>query len=322
VEKFFTTLPEKLLEILPPFFSSLFNIKGADMSEPGATFVWTGSDAAGNTDLNCANWSDNLPVSLGKLGLADNSGNFAFFMPGGCNQQFQIYCYGPIPSGGGADPHFLGFDLTPFDFQGVLEEGKKNIYNIISDSTFQFSAQFFYDKKSNIEGTYMDSFGFMCGSSKVSFTAKGVLTIDSAIVLEDSITSLEQGTVELNHNSNATSIFDRKDKVKSVAVISCGAYKITSMVVGHHLDFHASMNTKKANDPHGVLGQTAHFIGDAPRIGFGLNGEGVIEGTESDYLVKDGLFGTDFTYNRFGVVSADSFSLRNVAEEFVEASFH
>ena len=59
------------------------------------------------------------------------------------------------------------------------------------------------------------------------------------------------------------------------------------------LDFNASLLDLDRR-PHGVLGQTA-----APLAKDRSVGEWTIEGKDSDYVVKDGLTGTLFSFNQF-----------------------
>jgi hypothetical protein len=64
-----------------------------------------------------------------------------------------------------------------------------------------------------------------------------------------------------------------------------------------HFDHAVSLGDKsERHDPHGLLGQTVHF--DKPVVAKGHQGEGVIEGTITDYEIPT-LWTRDFKFTRF-----------------------
>jgi len=73
--------------------------------------------------------------------------------------------------------------------------------------------------------------------------------------------------------------------------------RATDNVNEPYLDVHVGLKSRK-HRLHGVVGQTSYYIDELPRQSFGIQGEGIIEGTHLDYEVS-GPWGTDFKYNRF-----------------------
>ena len=61
---------------------------------------------------------------------------------------------------------------------------------------------------------------------------------------------------------------------------------------------------------HGLLGQTHRPSTPVPGTHLG---EGAIEGTLADYIVRDGRFGTDFRFNRFKAGTPSPFSAEECA---------
>jgi len=246
-----------------------------------------------------------------------------------CNSTQYFYCLG---SQAGAfvnsDPHFVGFDGSRYDFQGEVQSvDAPLIYNLITDVYFNLHARLLVIPEAHQDGTYMDKLGFTCLSetedkkrTELSFDRQGALIIDGVPILFDARHAFPGGVATYSTSpENITSLLlqplDAVDasiiansKQFAIVQINCQGYIVAAYVVGNHVDFSVVASPRGVINPHGVLGQTlknleANKENEAPRIGYGPNGEGVVEGVPSDYLVKDGFFGTEFHFNRFGLKS-------------------
>jgi len=215
------------------------------------------------------------------------------------------------------DPHLVGFDGSKFDFHGVIKPNVMNVYNFISDSSFSLNAKLFMSQEAHEDGTYMDSLGFVCAKgesvTKISFDRNGLVSIDGSAAIVDA--EFPGGEVLISSNVTVFSKLDKFDakRLKVISKINCNGYSIVAMVIGNHVDFQASASLSHVKNPHGVLGQTLNFVGQEPRTGYGPQGEGVIEGTDDDYLIKEAnLFGHNSKFNTFGknVEPVESFSTK------------
>ena len=186
--------------------------------------------------------------------------------------------------GGNQDPHFLGFDGSEYYFDGVA--GKE--YNIISDVDLQLNAHFI--RLNNLKGTYMGRLGFLFGEHSLSFDPHFGVFFNGSLITS--------GEVELDAGSFLVDDVDGRPRM----VFQNDVYHITAVVAVEKGDKEESyINVRTSlygvpTRPHGILGQTARIAipGADP-----LPRPFAVEGGEDDYLVQDGLLGTDFTFNRF-----------------------
>jgi len=199
-------------------------------------------------------------------------------------------------SSGGAtgDPHFHGFDGSRYDFQG--EPGA--VFNIISDETFQLNARFV---ASPTDGkTYMGVIGVRVGSNE--------------IIVTPDVTVLNDATITTGQHVQLTSI-----EGEALGLVICTEKRVRVKTSGFqidittsdtegfsYLDLDSAAHSEKLVSPHGVLGQTAQYMVDgtvAHPVHLShknRDAQGFLDGNVFDYVVADGLLGTEFTFNRFG----------------------
>lgn len=207
-------------------------------------------------------------------------------------------CGGPCPECGSTfgDPHFHGFDGSTYDFQGM----PGHVFNIISDSTLQVNAKFVESPVDH--RTFMGRFGIRIGGDHIFMDANTQeVRVNGFPVAEDEsvelVSDLAKGIVTHFHHH---------------VMITLGGYRFgifrRKHTGGYHLDLTSEINS--FSNPHGILGQTAQYLtkGEeaqpqrlrAKKDGKKENSDGFLEGKAEDYLVADGLFGSEFTFNRFG----------------------
>jgi len=204
------------------------------------------------------------------------------------------------------DPHFVGYDGSVYDFQGVPNK----IFSLVSDSILQINSLFseFPDhmaKKVKYGGkTWLSAIGVKCFNSSVIVSHPSSLQVD--------INESEDSVMLVQHSSSVN--------------IVCGDFWNVTIsnqkewtTGGYILRLHAVVIHLPAQAPHGVLGQTLRYAyaGDRqphPVNGHGLQGKGVVEGTMEDYIVHDGILGNEFKFNKFGVAEKRS---RTVERRFM-----
>lgn len=188
------------------------------------------------------------------------------------------------------DPHFRGFDGSKFDFHGR----PGYVFNIITDSKFQVNAEFTASASSG--ETFMGRLGIRIDSHRILVTPESVELNGVAVAAGEAreLRSLTAGEGLLTRMRNHVAIvFPR---------IHIGVF-IKKHAEGSHLDFSSQINC--FSNPHGILGQTARFLVEVreptPIIATAKsdNTIGFLEGNPEDYLVSDGIFGTEFVFNRF-----------------------
>jgi len=207
----------------------------------------------------------------------------------------------------------VGFDGSVFDFQGITG----NVFGIISDTMLQVNALFSEtgDGASNhfADSSWMNQVGVMCFQDSV--------IVSSPKKFDVKIVTSKNGPMEVSQS--ATSVNIRCGSFWNVTISN----DIDKILWGYSLRVHASVLSTPVSSPHGVLGQTLRYIytGDQkphPVIGWGKQGAGVVEGQVQDYVVKDGLLGTDFKFNKFipQVVNRDRTSKRASSRTLASAS--
>jgi hypothetical protein len=192
------------------------------------------------------------------------------------------------------DPHFHGFDGSQYDFQG--EPG--NWFNIITDSDFQLNALFV---ESPTDGkTYMGEIAVQVQNVKILVIPHKVKA--DSIILPDGIFHLES-----HEKLGVVRVVGLRTEIQTPAF----HLKIDNVKNKDHTFSYLNMDSVSATSdelhhPHGILGQTASFLVNGAQPNpvtvphQNKNAKGFIEGRPTDYLVLDGRWGTQFSFNRFG----------------------
>ncbi|MDX2084316.1 MAG: hypothetical protein SFZ03_02885 [Candidatus Melainabacteria bacterium] len=186
------------------------------------------------------------------------------------------------------DPHFAEFDGGQFDFQGQAG----NVYNLLSDQNFNLNGQFvaFGGQGATVVGEA----GLRLGPDQIHLSANNPLpTINQQAMevgrlyqLADGTALWDNGELVVTSNEYGLTITPRTHATANYLDL---AVNLTD--AGPYSDFVA---------PHGLLGVTVnHGQVDNGRTGANAQGEGVIERPE-DFVVSNGLFGTQSASNRFG----------------------
>jgi len=219
-----------------------------------------------------------------------------------------------IPGGNGTqDPHFKGFDGSSYYFDG--EAGLD--YNIITDAGIQVNAHFI--RLNALKGTYMGRLGVRFGEYSLTFDPTFGLFFNGSL-LTNSQVELDNAAFSIERSAGNRFRFVFQDEtwmlVASVAVEKGETGEA-------YINLQASL-LGDVTDPHGILGQTARFIatGTAPNPD-----TFEVEGAETDYIVLDGIVGTNFPVNRFvgttqtaNVVTATGSRLRRAVKPRFEAA--
>lgn len=240
---------------------------------------------------------------------------------------------GPTPGTGSieGDPHFVGFEGQQFDFQG--HPGR--IYNLISDFDLQVNA--LYGIQQNTASTFsggpiLDNIAIFTATEKVLIQSGGSNIGTTYSILYNNAVLTEGALLGTNLLVSFTTVKDKlasdygfngDDRVFAVVSVEyTGVYKFLIYIIENgrladgsafekayahrFLDLNSQI-IELSRDPDGVLGQTytPDVVGTrnvktrtlAPRF--------QLKGTTADYEVKDGIYGKDFTYNKFGTIPAD-----------------
>ena len=171
-----------------------------------------------------------------------------------------------VSSKGHGDPHFVGFDGSKFDFQGI--QGR--VFNLLSDAKVQVNSLF--QPYGDGSATTMGQIGVRIGGDNLLVNAHGGATLNG---------SNFNGTAKLKNGTVARS--------GSTTTISTKEYSIAIYDRGSYLDIGIQTTAQGVNRdevmPGGVIGQTA-----SGRRSLSI----------SQFLVHDGIFGTNVASNKFG----------------------
>jgi hypothetical protein len=195
------------------------------------------------------------------------------------------------PRGTGQDdPHIVGFDGSQFEFRGHAGM----VFNLVSDESFLLNCRLVespVDTK-----TYMGALGIVVPGAEIYVDPWKTLVNGKPI---DGIShTLPNGGQVIPGPDHVTVV--TKGWTVQMSII----HWKHNMV---HMNFDVAINSRFVFNPHGVLGQTARFLVDGtkptPKFAGWENQQavGIIEGSAEDYLVSDGIFGKEFTYNTFGI---------------------
>jgi hypothetical protein len=216
---------------------------------------------------------------------------------------------GPLAAG---DPHMKGFNGEDFFFNGEFDQW----FNLLSAEDMQFNAYFTYWHTSGEENlTAMRKFAIMTRNNqgdlrRVIFDAENGVYLNDEEIAEETHTVYEDGfilrvnDIDVVRFAQDGNNFHRPGHIVPVKVVSLETrnYMIYMVNTTDHvnppaLDIRIDCKNNKLR-AHGVIGQTSYYVGEPRRQCFGLQGEGIIEGVHTDYIVSD-AWGTDFKYNRF-----------------------
>jgi len=194
------------------------------------------------------------------------------------------------------DPHMIGFDGRKFDFMGIAG----GVYSLYSDRDIQINAKLAPWEIYGEDATVMSVIGIETEHSKISIHRQFcsflfLLICDKRageVILDDYFLKegerLESGTDEIEFIGSKVTIYT--SSVACVVWFREGEF-------GKYLDIEMKLQSN-IYDPHGILGQSVSSIP--------FSGEQFYEGEEDDYLIREvneEVFGSGFTFNRFGVIS-------------------
>jgi len=251
-----------------------------------------------NSPANCANKVNEVIVPLtGPVNFADAYNACTDLAPidtylcARCEALGKCFDLTNGNSKASGDPHFVGFDGSRFNFDGTGGE----IFNIISDRNFQLNSLFSEMTVKGQDGTWMTQIGMLVGNVTIVFSpANGVLVNGNMLLHAGTTKKLNDVSIE---------VFERQ------VIVVGGGYSVKIDVVGVegevYLNLDISLSIRPIN-PHGILGQTArNLMLDSQPSKLVQGVHRTLEGVESDYIVADGLLGTDFIFNRYGVAVLD-----------------
>ena len=223
-----------------------------------------------------------------------------------------------IPHGGGnQDPHFRGFDGSQYYFDGVSGQD----YNIISDASMQLNAHFI--RLNKLKGTYMGRIGLLFGEHSLSLDPHFGVFYNGSLLTEAEVETPEGSfLVEKVDNRFRLSFENKYYQIVARVVVEKGEREEA------YINLQATLIDTPEEMPHGILGQTARAA--AAASGERNSDEAapatfVVEGVENDYYVRDGLLGTDFTFNKFDaaadkIITVTGTRFRRNAAPLFEAS--
>eukprot|EP00997_Jenningsia_sp_PLL12_P011941 NODE_975_length_1342_cov_203.984532_g749_i2.p1 GENE.NODE_975_length_1342_cov_203.984532_g749_i2~~NODE_975_length_1342_cov_203.984532_g749_i2.p1 ORF type:complete len:433 (-),score=87.14 NODE_975_length_1342_cov_203.984532_g749_i2:44-1198(-) len=187
------------------------------------------------------------------------------------------------------DPHFLSFAGGDFDVKGVIGV----IYVIWVDKFMRWNARFVARRSNPSRGTQLGECGLVFPNATLLLSPEhnGVnLTVDGLEIrvprgVPTVVPSLRRGMVVVHRTSVVLHapclVAHFLRTTKSTHIISRHRVLITKTF--HHYNVLVMKRTFSECNPHGLLGQTYNAKTAAQPKGF--NGEGVIEGTLTDYVV-------------------------------------
>lgn len=247
----------------------------------------TGLSASEQTELDSDSWYINIHSSENPSGEIRG----------------QVLAIAPaLVSGGGGDPHFWGFDGSDYDLRGA----SGSVYNLITDSDIQVNFQLTeFEKISAVYNSFIGSMGFVTslGDSVIvdagSDEVESSFTINGEFVAADDFQGVEGRSFSIkrveNHAVPKRLGFGNWHEVSAVFQVAFDRYSFEIFLI----------------DTFGVASGELRFIDFTTALrGFGHNPEGTLGRTlqneaarevtsADDFLVQDGILGTDFRFNRF-----------------------
>jgi hypothetical protein len=200
------------------------------------------------------------------------------------------------PSGGGGDPHFVGFRGQNFDFDGQ----PKKYYNFFSSANLEVNAYLEQEKFHNHVGTFIRKVGIQGAEYKVEISSRNgggaVLVNGKPLALNSRMKLAENVYVEKTVPANRTVEFANMGSQKKemshpvdykvnleTREFSFEFYSSIAMI-----DFNAILLVDNSEPVHGVVGQTMWNV----RVPYQFVGK------VEDYEVSD-LWATNFKYNLY-----------------------
>lgn len=185
------------------------------------------------------------------------------------------------------DPHFTGLDGSKFDFNGVAG----SIYALISGPQFQYNVEF----KELETFTYIGTIGARIGNDLLIYTSGDELFYNNESISEE------------KYWKTITTSWGKIHKVKEHFILEFRDWKIKAGIVSDPRTGFSFINIWSIgflglpdSTYHGLIGQTTRPRKTVPDCHLYVeNGGCQIEGYSEDYLVRSGIFGTDFTFTRF-----------------------
>jgi len=183
-----------------------------------------------------------------------------------------------------------------FLFDGLA--GK--IYNVISTPNLQINMQLIKDHTEGVDIAVIGEIGIIVGNDAIYIDQDARLKINNVAASEATILSDTRSSV----------VRDTLHDGKGI-VVRTPEFLITLAPRGYEVDIRAiRMLRKGGNDMHGIVGQTWN-VQNWPASAFKtevtdqtLLFSGLIEGSSiADYEVLDGLFGNNFSFNKFDTVA-------------------
>lgn len=179
-------------------------------------------------------------------------------------------------------PYFQGFDGVKYDFQGKAGY----VFNIITDTNYQLNAEFVKFVESPTDHlTVMGKLGFRIRNDNVTVTPRSV-EINGRPVTSFGQYHLTEGFVVVNSYT-------------SVEVVSPGFEVIVTKdsATSAYLNIGTIAKADGIHRPHGLLGQTAKSLASGGELYPNDEHEGVLVGAPANYIVDDGILGTNFAFN-------------------------
>ena len=190
-----------------------------------------------------------------------------------------------LSSTGSGDPHFVGLHGNHFEFQGI----PGHIFNLLSDARIQVNALF---NQSNPGTTVMGQIGLLIGKDqdRLLVSPGGSVNLDGSHLGNGQTAKLKEGTVSVSGGN---------------ASISTKEYGINIINRGDYLDIGIGTTSEGVYRdevmPSGVIGQTA---------------SGNHNLSADDFMVHDGIFGTNFASNKFGAKTKIDKMIDKIKEKY------
>jgi len=195
-------------------------------------------------------------------------------------------------SGGNNDPHFIGFKGHAYEFFGLHNK----IFNIISEERLQFNSRFFHYETEYLAdySTWMTEYGIRIGEHQIyviPFTQfKNNVFLDNYPIAFGDIIQLNEEFGDNVARYNSTIVIKSNKFIIEISIDTKGHEQWCSNGCPH-LDFNCyPIVDLKFLNSEGILGSSWKFDALNPIY---------LSDTDEKYLVKDGIWGTDFPSNKY-----------------------
>jgi len=182
------------------------------------------------------------------------------------------------------DPHFVGLDGVKYSFQG--EVGK--VFAMVSDPVVQVNSLFI---KSQHEGTWLGPSTIRFCDHVVLLAPNGTVSLDDRMIQRG--TRVDIGSMIIDWLPPVN------NQVLGVTVTLPHRWTFTVQMNGYRIDFSNVMpHTDQDDLTHGVLGHTLEGK-KVKHCNTGEQGACEVEGDYTEYIVADGLYGTEWAHSFF-----------------------